>query len=239
MKIWLFILAASSLSLASCNYVTGKRIKGNGNMTTDDRSEGSFSGVESGGNFDIIVAIGPQSIKIEAEENVIPYIETYIDGDILRIKTKDGFWIKTSRSMKVYVTSPRLKKLEMNGGGSLTGASKITDSSKIDIEVHGNADIDLEVDAPEVESDLTGNGSVTLKGETRNFSSEATGNGHLKALDLKTENAKVKILGNGDAEVYSSVTLDVTIGGNGNISYKGDAKLTTHITGNGNVNKVN
>jgi hypothetical protein len=239
MKKLLFLALIASTFLAACDFVSGKRVKGNGNVKTEDRTEGAFTGVESRSNFSTYVGIGPQSIKIEAEENLLPYIETYVENGILRIDTKDGFWLKTNRSVKIYITSPRLNKIHVSGTGDVEGTTKITDSSKIDLEITGNANMKLDVDAPEVISELSGNGDISLKGQTRDFNGKSTGNGHIRALDLQTENSKIEIYGNGTAEVSASVKLDVTIGGNGSVSYKGNAQPSTHITGNGSISKVN
>jgi hypothetical protein len=238
MKKLLFFALIASTFLGSCDYVTGKRVKGNGNMKTEERTEGAFTGVESRSNFSTYVGIGPQSIKIEAEENLLPYIETYVDNGVLRIDTKEGFWLKTNRSLKIYVTSPRLNKLIVSGSGDMEGTTKITDSSKIDLNVHGNAGMKLEVDAPNVSADLSGNGDIEVKGQARDFSGKSTGNGNIKAMELQTENGKIEIYGNGTADVFASVKLDVTIGGNGSVRYKGNAQTSTHITGNGSINKA-
>jgi Putative auto-transporter adhesin, head GIN domain len=237
-KILVILCVATVLLASSCNYVSGKRIRGNGNVKSEDRTESSFTGVEAAGSFNTYVGIGPQSIKIEAEENIIPYIGTHVENGMLKIDTKDGFWLKTSRSIKIYVTAPRLNNIIVTGTGDLIGTTKITDSSRIDLRVHGNADMKIEVDAPQIDADLTGNGDIEVKGQTRNFESRATGNGHIKAMDLQTENAKIQIYGNGNADVSASVKLDVRIGGNGNVRYKGAAQVSSQITGNGNVRKV-
>jgi hypothetical protein len=238
MKKLLFILCSLMVLLASCDFVTGKRVKGNGNVKTEERTESGYTGIESGSDFDTYVGIGPYSIKIEAEENILPYIETFVDNGMLKIHTKEGFWLKPRRSVKIYVTAPRLTKIITNGNGDLTSTTKITDSSRIDLRVGGNADMKVEVDAPEIDAELNGNGDIEVKGQTRNFQCKTTGNGHIAAMDLKTEAAKVEIYGNGNADIFASVKLDVSIGGNGNVRYKGDAQTSTHITGNGNVKKV-
>jgi hypothetical protein len=236
-KLLVFALIAS-ISLSACDFVTGKRVKGNGNMKTEERTEDAFAGVESRSNLSTYVGIGPQSIKVEAEENLLPYIETYVENGVLKIDTKDGFWLKTNRSIKVYITSPRLNMIKVSGTGDVEGTTKITDSSKIDLEITGNANMKLDVDAPVVISELSGNGDIDLKGVTRDFTGKSTGNGHVRAMDLQTENSKIEIYGNGTAEVFASVKLDVTIGGNGSVRYKGNAQPSTHITGNGSISKA-
>lgn len=96
----------------------------------------------------------------------------------------------------------------------------------------------VEVDAPVIDADLGGNGGIEIKGLTREFKCKTAGNGNIEAFDLQSESAKVEIYGNGNADVFASVKLDVTIGGNGNVRYKGNAQPSTHITGNGNIRKV-
>lgn len=239
MKKIFFALCAAAICLASCDFVTGERVKGNGNMTAEERSETGFTGVSNSSNFDIYVGIGPYAIKVEAEENLLPYIETYVDNDMLKIDTKDGFWLKPRRSIKVFVTAPRLNKIRAVGNGNIFSATRLTDSTRIDLDISGNAEMKMEVDAPVIDADLGGNGTIELKGQTRDFKCSSAGNGEIKAFDLQTENAKVEILGNGSADVFASVKLDVRIGGNGSVRYKGNAQTSTNITGNGSIKQVN
>lgn len=236
-KIVTLILLATVLA-TSCRF-SGKRIKGNKVLTTEDRSISDFAGVNSYGSFDVYVSIGsPASVKIEAESNILPYIETYVENDILMVRSKKAVWLSPRKTVKVFVTAPRFKQIHSNGSGDILGQTKISDSSKLDLKVRGNGKINLDVDAPEVVAELTGNGGIQLKGESRYFDCKLQGNGNLKAFDLMAEETKVHILGNGDAEVYSSVKLDVSIGGNGQVRYKGNAQPSTHITGNGSITQV-
>ncbi|MDF2189445.1 head GIN domain-containing protein [Paraflavitalea sp. CAU 1676] len=238
MKQILLILVTATTLLASCDFVGGKRVKGNGNMKTEDRSETGFTGVKSMDNLETYVGIGPFSVKIEGEDNLIPYIETYVENGILHISTEDGFNLKPRRSLKVYVTAPRLNKIHASGNGGITSTTKITDSTKVDIDVSGNAVMKLDVDAPAIDAELTGNGGIDIVGQARDFQCRTTGNGNIDAGNLQTENTKVEILGNGEAVVAASVKLDVRIGGNGDVRYKGNPQTSTNITGNGSLKKI-
>ena len=77
-KILVFLIAAL-VFFSSCRFVTGQRVRGNGNVRTESRSPGNFKSVASHGSFDVFVSSGEQSLKIEAEENLLPYIETYVE----------------------------------------------------------------------------------------------------------------------------------------------------------------
>lgn len=237
MKKLAILILISTVLVAGCGF-NGKRIKGNNEVTTENRNSGDFSGVSSYGSFNVYVANGPASVKIEAESNILPYIETVVEDNILKVRSKKGVWLSTNRDVKIFVTAPRLTKIHSVGTGDIIGQTKIVDSSKIDLNVGGNGKINLDVDAPEVVVELAGNGGIQLKGQSRLFDCKLLGNGNLKAFDLMAEETNVHIYGNGDAEVYASIKLDVTIGGNGQVRYKGNAQPSTHITGNGNITQV-
>lgn len=238
MKQILLIVLAIGLLATSCNFVSGKRVRGNGNMTTAQRSETNFTGIASNFNFDTYVGIGPYSIRIEAEENIIPFIETYVENGVLKITDREGYSLRPRRDVKIYVTAPRLQSLYAGGNGDITSTTKITDTGRIDLRVTGNAEMKIDVDAPAVEAKLTGNGDIDIVGQTRDFQASTTGNGHIDAKNLQTENTRIEILGNGNAEVNASVKLDVRIGGNGNVRYKGNPQTSTNITGNGSLRKI-
>jgi hypothetical protein len=238
MKNWGFLLLFFPVLLVSCRW-TGKRIKGNGHVTTDSRSVNTFTGVESHGNFDVYVSSGsPASVKVEAEDNLLSYIETYVENGVLIVRPRNDVWLRPRRGMKIWVTAPSYSRITTIGSGNIIGQNKITDPSKLEVRVKGNGDIRLDIDAPEVAATLTGNGGINLKGQSKVFDGELMGNGNIKAFDLMAEETRVHIMGNGDAEVFASVKLDVSIGGNGSVQYKGGAQASTHITGNGNIRKA-
>lgn len=239
MKKWVILLVSATVLLANCRFA-GKRIKGNEHVTTETRPVSGFTGVSSFGSFDVYVAVGsPAAVKIEGEGNLLPYIETYVENNTLKIQTKEEIWLRPRRTIKVFVTAPAFKEIHSSGSGNIIGQTPITDPSKLDFKVTGSGNVTLDVDAPEIAAELTGNGGIKLKGQSKVFDCRLLGNGNLKAFDLKAEETKVNILGNGDAEVYASVKLDVSVGGNGNVRYKGNAQPSTHITGNGSINRVN
>jgi hypothetical protein len=237
MKKWVAFLLLGSIVLASCGF-NGKRIKGNGHVITSDRGLSGFAGVESNGSFDVHVATGNHSVKIEGEENILPYIETYIDGDMLKIRTKKGFWLQPDREVRIYVTAPAFSRVYSNGSGNIIGQNKLTNNGKMDLSINGSADMNVEVDAPEVEAEINGSGNIKIKGQTKRFKSAVIGSGDVKAMELLSEETSVKIMGSGNADVYSSVKLNVDVAGSGDVRYKGGGQVNSHIAGSGEVKKV-
>jgi hypothetical protein len=218
--------------------VTGERIRGNGNVRTETRSPGSFKSVATHGSFDVFVSSGEQTVKIEAEENLLPYIETYVEGYTLHVATKDNYWLRPGRKVKIFVSSPDYESIRSYGSGDIIGESKITNSSKIELGVNGSANIKMDIDAPGINTETNGSGDIFLKGETKSFEGEIHGSGNIKALDLRSGDATIKIYGSGDADVFVDGKLDVHVAGSGDVNYKGHAQISSSIAGSGRVKKV-
>ncbi|HMX36953.1 MAG TPA: DUF2807 domain-containing protein, partial [Ferruginibacter sp.] len=80
-----FLFLFSAVILASCDIT-----RGSGNIITESRSVGGFTGVSVGGDFDVEVKIGPETkLVVEADDNIMKYIDTRVSGNMLKIRTED------------------------------------------------------------------------------------------------------------------------------------------------------
>jgi hypothetical protein len=233
-----FLFLAIAVLFVSCRFMGGKPVRGNGNITTEQRSVGGFSGVESSGPFDIIISSGNESVKIEAEDNLLPYIETSLEGDILKVRTKSGYWLRPKRDVRIFVSGPAFHLVHLSGSGNIISQEKIHQDTDIELAINGSGDIKLNIEAPKVKARIAGSGNMILNGQTKNFEGTVSGSGDIRAMDFKTEETKVNISGSGDANVFASVKLDVEVRGSGDVKYRGGANVTSDIKGSGSVNKV-
>jgi hypothetical protein len=238
MKKLLLVLSLIIVVCSSCRYGMGKRVRGNGNITTEQRIISGFKGVQTHGSIDIIVSQGTYKVEVESDQNLLQYIETYIENGNLMVRYRDGIWLTDHRGAKVHVTAPVLNDFEIHGSGNITSEGRIADSNKIDLRISGSGDLTLDLDCPEIKTGTHGSGNTILTGETRNLSAEISGSGDIRASGLKAENVKVSVHGSGDTDVTASVSLDVTIYGSGDVRYKGSPKINTEVHGSGSVSKM-
>ncbi len=236
----IFITAVSSLLLfSSCREIFAKRIRGNGNITTQTRTAGQFSSIDVSGSIDVYVRQdSSSSIRVEADENLQQYIETIDDGDVLRIKTAEGYNLRSSRQIKVYVSSATFKRFEASGACDIFSEGKITSSSDIDLELSGSCDATMDINAPKISADISGACTIKLKGGTKDFKLQGSGSTDIKCYDLLAENVDLDISGAGDAQVYASVKLSGSISGAADVHYKGSAQADIHTSGASSVNKT-
>lgn len=231
------LLFIAGFLLSSC---TTRRVKGNGNIITSNRSEGSFDAVKASGSFDVFFSQAETNeIRIEADENLMKYIQTSVEDGVLRIRTKSGMNIRPSQDIKVYVKSPKYKSVSLSGSGNMVAETKITSTEKIKLSISGSGDIKLqEIDAPQVDVNISGSGKAEGFGSTRDLDIDVAGSGDVMMKDLKAENAKISIAGSGNVWVFASMKLDVRVAGGGDIHYYGNpADIKSKLAGSGNLIK--
>ena len=209
-------------------------------MTTQSKPIGDIDGVELHSSFDVILIEGtPSNVKIEAEENIIQYIDLHVENGVLNIRTENNVWLRTNKKVKIYVTAPSFNRIENTGSGDIVSETRISNESKLHIDVSGSGNLKLDVDAPEVEAEVTGSGDITLSGETKKFRGECSRSGDIRAMSLMAEEANVQVSGSGSIEIYSSVKVIANISGSGDIRYKGGAQVVSSSdSGSGDLKKV-
>lgn len=238
--LWLFI-ALPLIIGTSCKNMFGKRVKGDGNIQTEDRSVGDFKNVSVSGAAKVYVSQGDSHIvKLEGDDNILKYIEVVHEGDWVKVRTKQGYNLQPTESVKVYVTAPVYNNIETSGACDILGQTKLVNAEDLRLDVTGAGKIQMEVNAPRLKAEISGSGSINLKGETKDVDLDLTGAGHAHCFDLLAENTKVDISGAGSAEVFASVRLDADVSGAGHVSYKGNASdVHQTVSGAGSVKKVN
>lgn len=222
----------SAIIFCSCNSITGS-----GNIITQTRNADHFDGIKSKGSFDVeVVNDANESVKIEADDNIMPYLITEVEDGILTIRYKSSNVMFSNSHIKVYVSSPNIRELILAGSGSITARDTLKNATGIDISVDGSGDISAMVDAPKVTANIGGSGSMTLEGRTKDFNCNVGGSGDIKCNKLLSENTNATVGGSGSAHVFASVHLVANVGGSGDIYYSGNpTSPETHTSGSGSI----
>ncbi|HMC86955.1 MAG TPA: head GIN domain-containing protein [Chitinophagaceae bacterium] len=240
MKKLVLILGVVALTASSCQYMMGRRIRGNGKINTQEHNISSFKNVEVSGAIDLYVAQGETKfVKIETDENLQQYIEVNQQGDRIVIKFREGTNLRPTDKVKAYISSSVYNTIDVSGACNITSQGKIANAENMKLEVSGAGDINMDINAPGIGAEVSGAGTVNLKGETKWLDLILTGAGKAHCFDMLSENTKVDISGAGDADVYASIKLDANISGAGGVSYKGGAtSVEQHVSGAGSIKKV-
>ncbi len=234
------VLLIATLLMATISHAQwwGKKVKGNGKMTTETRTTGDYDKISCAGSFDYILVSGEEGkIKIEGEENLLEYIVTEVKGDKLVIKTENGVSLRTSWNKTIKVTVPfrDIRAVSLAGSGDLWTEDTIKTDS-FDVSLAGSGDVIVDVEANSVEGSIAGSGDLTVKGSTNDLEAKVAGSGDFHGFGLQANHTVVSVAGSGDAEVVSNKTLKARVSGSGDIEYKGNPdKEDTKVSGSGSI----
>jgi hypothetical protein len=233
-------------------------VVGSGKVATETRNVSNFSTIRLAGIGDVIVTQAEEvSLRIEAEDNLIPYFETTVQGDTLNIGIKNqylGYSLHPTKPVKFYVSTPEINAVTLAGSGNIiTSAVKTTDfkvsllgsgnisndslaATTVDINLSGSGNISLDkVTASTISSTIAGSGDISLAGEVTGQTARILGSGDYRASGLKSKTASINVTGSGNSQVWATFTLTVTILGSGDVVYSGSPTVNTSIAGSGHV----
>lgn len=188
--------------------------------------------------MDVYLTQGPeQDAVIEADDNIIPYIELVEEGDKLVIRQKNHVSLSFNNGVKIRLTAPNVKSLDLSGSGTIKLINTLDNEDAVSLSVSGSGNIEGAIHAPEVGTSITGSGNIEVSGETRDLEVNIAGSGNFIGRSLLAENANISIAGSGDADVHASVKLEGKIMGSGDINYVGNPEISSKVMGSGEVRK--
>ncbi|MGD8865900.1 MAG: head GIN domain-containing protein [Anaerolineales bacterium] len=217
LKKLLMLIGVFTLMTTACT-ISVRYEEGSGVVVEEARSVSGFDRVSFEGVGKLVVTQGSEeSLTIEAEDNILPRIETRVRGRTLEIRFDTDRWeniIRPTRPIRFYLTVTDLESIFLSGLG--------------DIEVQ-----DIESESMDVT--LSGAGSITLSGSVERQDVNVSGAGAYDAGDLESEIADINLSGAGSATVWVTESLDVNITGLGSVRYYGDPELEQSISGLGSI----
>jgi hypothetical protein len=212
----MFLILA--LFLNACTFSIGNRevIHGSGVSASETRSVSGFTGVEIAGSADVTIDFGEtESIVVETDDNLLPYLETKVSSGSLVINTKPNTDLNTDLGIRVHVTMIKLEKARITGSGNMNITGIQADTMKFD---------------------LPGSGNITASGVADNVTLNLSGSGNIYCSEVQAGVATVQLNGSGNITVYASESLKATISGSGSVRYRGNpGKLEQSVPGSGSI----
>ncbi len=226
------------ISTLNAQWFGNKKVTGNGNVVKTDRKTESYDEISVAGMFDVVLVSGREgNLIIEAEENLLEYIETEVKGSSLKIKTAKGINLRPHKKILITVPFEDISEVSLAGSGSITGNDLIK-ARGFETNLAGSGDIDLAVEADNLESNIAGSGNIKLKGKAKFYEGNISGSGDIHAYELMADEVNAAISGSGDVQVYCNSTLTARISGSGSVLYKGNPKEDSKISGSGKIKKA-
>ena len=234
MKQFSFLMSIVGLIFITTSCFDEFTIRGNGDEASEDRVITEFYELKSSGSFDVQITNGDEfSVVVNAESNIIPYIETYVTGNTLHLETRGLHNINNRLPMQVFVTTPQMRSIKQSGSGKIT--ADYFESGGFELSVSGSGSISASVDAAVIDAGISGSGKIEIFGSATQTNFNVSGSGRINSYDLETKNCDARISGSGSIYVSATDLVRATISGSGNVFYIGNPDIDTHISGSGRV----
>lgn len=214
-------------------------VEGNGNLIDETREIGRFDAIELNGLGEIIVELGEEeSLRVEAEENLLPHLETYTSGSRLVIEVEEDINIQPTEPVRFYITAVSLEGVDVSGLGDVQLPE--VEADRFAVSISGLGDIEFAgLNAEYFIVDLSGLGDLTIQdGEVFSQEIHISGGGSYTAGSVESSEVEVDVSGVGSATVRVSDTLKVSISGSGNVNYYGSPDVETDISGVGDLDRL-
>ena len=180
-----------------------------GEESVERRSLPPFDGIVLGTGANATIVIGDMAaIMVEGASQDVDRVSTLVENGKLVVG-----WTKGGSRVKV--TLPHLRSLRIDGTG--------------DTEVSGLRD--------PISIVVTGPGNVKASGDIDSLDLVVSGPGNFELSQLQVKDAKIVLMGPGNAAVFATRNLNATVLGPGTIRYQGNPQVTQNILGPGSVGR--
>jgi hypothetical protein len=197
-------------------------IYGSGNVIAEERPVSDFNRVSLSGIGNVIVTQGEEeSLTVEADDNLMEYIETEVRGEVLVLGFTDAARdkdVEPTETILFHLTVKEIVGLSLGGIGDISASTLDTD--RLEINLGGVGDVSIGSFAAAVTSleiDLGGAGDVVIDSlVAEEFSIRLGGAGDVDVGSLDAEKSVVHINGAGDVELTGQVVEQaIFLGGAG------------------------
>jgi hypothetical protein len=228
--------------------------RGSERMKTEQRSVSGIDGVSLATTGELFIDVGnTESLRIEAEDNLISRIQTDVRSGILNIQTEAPGNLFFTQPVRYYLTVKRLNSISISSNGDIQAPDLKSDRFSINVSSSGNLRMgNLSTDALVVNISSSGDvtmgvlkaGSIVVSinssgnlaiggGEVRRQNIVINSSGEYKAQNLASEEADIVLNSSGDAAIRVRDRLSATLNSSSELSYWGNpsVNINKHSSG--------
>jgi hypothetical protein len=251
----LLLLVLFFIPSLACSTIIPGAVQGSGNIETQTFNVSNFDRVRLDGFGDVYIQQGDtESLSVQTDDNIMPYLEIKVSGNELQLSTKPNVNLDPSKSIIYNLTVKDLSNISLNGSGKFivsplqsdsmdlsingSGSIKIDDlkTGKLSMNLNGSGNIAIDkLSATSTDTSINGSGDIKLAGQVPTQKISFNGSGNYQAGDLKSESADIDIPGSADVTVWVTDTLNAQIDGSGTVRYYGMPSVNQTGNGSGKI----
>jgi len=233
------------LSILACDVAmngAGSRemIRGSGVVVDETRNPNNFSGVQLSMEGTLHIVMGSsESLRIEAEDNLLEYIQTDVKAGKLVIETLQGVNLQSTQPIHYYLTVEELNSIGNSSSGDVEAEDLQSQFFSVTISSSGDVTIsNLMADSISVKISSSGNLEIQ-GGQVQQQIITISSSGEYQAKDLASVEAEVTLSSSGTARIRVSDHLRGKLTSSGNIYYIGTPQVNVSTSSSGRTVPIN
>jgi hypothetical protein len=239
LKITGIFLAASITLIMATSCIRFSGTIGSGNVISEERKIEGFNGVSVNAGMNLFIKQGDsETLMIEAEDNLIPLIETEVKNGRLEIRYKQflSFGFSPTKPVNLFVTVKELNSINASSGSSVKSEEIKTDNLKINLS--SGALGEIIVQSSQINADASSGSVIRISGKTDNQNIGLSSSGNYDAENLSSKTANVNVSSGSSAKINVSDSLDVNISSGSVVQYSGTPKISSNISSGGILKNI-
>ena len=119
--------------------------RGSGNVVEETRPVSGVKGVDLATIGDVIIEIGDEeSLRIEAEDNLMKFFETEVRSGTLRISTNPrSVNLRPTQPVRFFLTVKELEEVTISGSGDIQVPD--LEADRFSVDIGGSGDVNFQV----------------------------------------------------------------------------------------------
>jgi hypothetical protein len=252
-------MLACNISIGNTNLSTSA-VQGSGNLIEETRQISNVSSVELAMQGTLHLTIGnSESLRIQAEDNLMQYIQTKVSLGQLLIETQNGINLQPTLPIDYYLTVTKLNSvailssgdietgdlasssftISISSSGDLNISSLDCDSLQVKTSSSGNADIG-QLNATSIKVTISSSGNVSIQnGQAPTQDIRISSSGEYRANNVQSATADINISSSGSATVWATDRISGRLSSSGNVYYIGSPAVNITTTSSGQAIQIN
>lgn len=195
--------------------VHGSTVIGSGKVVSEERQVSDFDAVALRGIGELHIEFtGEESLSIEAEDNILPVLDSEVSENELLLGPRSGIGITTNEPIVYRLTVAELSAISVSGSAAVDAKGIV--GEQLTVTSSGSSDI-------------------RITGRVDRLSVDKSGSGTFSGRRLESAHARVEVSGSGDVVVNATETLNVVASGSSDVRYVGSPTVDADTSGSGSV----
>ena len=176
------------------------------------------------------------NVRAEGDTEMVDNLKVTENSGVLTLTNKHKLKNKGKKKVTVYISSPAIEEIEMDGVGNFILEGSVT-AENLTIDFEGVGDFKaMQLQSNSVYASYEGVGNLKLGGTTDLLEVTSEGVGSVDTQKLEAKNAIIRAEGVGSVKCFASESIDINNKGVGSVTYYGNP--TVKNSNNSGIGKI-